>query len=127
MSCECVKIKKYIIPKFFVDAEAVSNSEFVMSINVTLNIMIPKDVENQECIVEILLDYEKQNQESVLSAMFRGYVDTDLSLTEQQKTDLIKQEAVPVFYEEFRKFIGDTMEKTNINLPNIPSVDEVAL
>lgn len=126
MSSELIKIKEYTIPKFCMNIESISKEEFEIELSMALNIMIPKDTEKEECIVEVRIEYADKEKKPVVSALLRGRVDVDTSLEEDEKKDALKKDAAPVFYNVLRKFIGEMSEKTNIEFPNIPPIEDVS-
>lgn len=107
------------------DFEALAEGDHKLSLNISLNIMIPKDVEDRECVVVIKINFLSEDSTSVLSASIRGYVDVDTALSEEEKGRIIRANAVPSFYEILRNFVGDTTERANVDFPNIPPAGEV--
>lgn len=120
-----VKIVDYTIPKFCLNVESLMSGEHRFSLNINVNVMIPKDANEKECVAEITIRYSTDDDVAILSAIVRARVVVEGMSTDEEKCDAIKAEVVPVIYNRLRNFIGDTIEKTHIGLPNIPKVEDV--
>lgn len=125
MPSEVVKIKDYIIPKFYVDIASSSKEEFEVTLNMEANIMIPRDTEDGDCIIEIKLEYIDEDKKTILSVVLRGSAEVESSLEDEEKKQILREIAVPVFYKELRKFLSEISEKTKLDFPNIPLIDEI--
>lgn len=121
-------IREITIPKFSINVDSLPSGENRFSLDMNANIMIPRDVANNECIAEITISYDTEDGNNILSAVIRGNVmDVDSSLGETEKCSLIRAEALPTIYSRLRSFIGDVLERAHIDLPSIPPVENVTL
>lgn len=121
-------IREITIPKFSINVESLPSGEHRFSLDMNANIMIPRDVTNGECIAEISISYDAEDGNNILSAVIRGNINgVDNRLGDTEKCSLIRTEAFPIIYSRLRNFIGNVLEGANINLPNIPSVENVTL
>ena len=109
------------------DFEILSEGENKLTLNISLDIMTPKDLQDTECVVAININFYSKDKISVLATTIRGYVDVDISLNEEEREREIKKYAAPIFYDILRNFISETIEKTNVDFPNIPPMKEIDL
>lgn len=125
MLSETVKIKDYVIPQIYVNMVDYTEEEFDVILSIEVNMMIPKDSDDMNCIIEIKLEYTDDDKNEILSVVIRGIAEVDMSLEYNEKKEMLKKVAVPVLYKELRKFLGGMIETTKLSFPNIPPVEEI--
>lgn len=121
-------IREYKIPKFNMNVESLQPGEHRFSLNMNANIMIPRDAVNNECIAEITISYNTEDNETIMFAVIRGnIVDAGIGLEDAERCSIIKAEVLPTLYTRLRNFIETMLEGTNVGLPNIPPVEQVSI
>ena len=115
-----LEVKGYKIPKITMDFEKVANGKQRINTTTTINIVIPKDETDRNCVVVVNADFKNENKETVLSVVIRGHVELlDTLLSAEEKEKFIKKEAVPEVYEVLREFIDNLLDKAQISFVNI--------
>lgn len=125
MSSESIIIKDYKITNFLMNLDSLQNGSHELSFEVNLNIMTPKKVEKKDSIVSIKMSLSDEDDNTILQAELRGYVELIEGLKEDEKPEIIKKQAVPVFYENLRGFVEKTTKMANTKFPEIPPADDM--
>lgn len=123
-----LEIKGCKIPKVNMDFEKVANGQQRIGVGTSINIMIPKDVTDGNCVVAIKTEFKNNKQEMILSVVIRGVVEiNDAGISDEDKEELIKHDVVPIVYEQLRRFIEHLLENAQINFINIPPYEELRI
>ena len=121
-------IREYKIPKFTINIESLQPGEHLFSLEMNANIMIPRDGVNNDCIAEITINYNAENNEPIMVAVIRGNIaDAGVGLEDAERCNIIKAEIFPILYTRLRNFIETMLEESNVGLPNIPPVEQVSI
>ena len=120
-----LEVKGYKIPKITMDFEKVANGKQRIHTTTTINIVIPKNETDKNCVVVVNADFKNEKKEVVLSVVIRGHVEIlDKVLSNEEKEKLIKREAVPEIYEVLREFIDNLLDKAQISFMNLLPYEE---
>lgn len=118
------KLNNYRITKIDMDLENLGKGKNKIQLSTSINIAIPKDENDPECIVEIKSSFRSERSKNILSVSIQGYseivADSPISyLSDDEKQALIESQIVPELYEELRSFIGNLLENSHVEFMNI--------
>lgn len=119
-------ITEFKIPKVNMDFEKLPKGECSIEVETSVSMMIPKDSTDQRCILDIKTEFISVGNGTIMSVMIRGFIEIcDASTTREEKEELIKNEAIPVIYNELRAFIEKLLDSAHIKFLNLPPLENL--
>lgn len=115
------QLKTYTIPKLNSNFDLLQDGNNELQTTISICIMIPKDKENKENVIEIEAVYKNSNNEELLDSLIRGtFVWTgNIEVEKDQIKSVLKDEAVPVLYSKLRNFLQEYFNMIHIDFVNI--------
>lgn len=124
------KLKEYKITKINLDMDSLQNGENNIRLSTSIKILVPKDLKDENYVVEIKTSFKIEEGKNILTVGIQGISEIILNnpnetISKDEKNELIKKYVVPDLYEKLRKYVDDLLERSHIEFIGIPPFESI--
>lgn len=120
-------LKSFRIYKLITDFELLDDGENEVSLTTRMGTMIPKKDADNECKVEILVEFKNNREDTILSVVARGGFEIPPKFdTKDSKKQLLQEQGWKLVYLKLQKAIDEILKISNVEFMSLPPFSEMS-
>ena len=123
MDSKGYKILGYQILKIEMNFEDVKDGDHEIQLKTSLNIMVPEQKTDPECLVIIQTAFSDEREENILSVTIHAKVRVENR--DENTTEYLRDEVVPDVYGYLKKFIEQLLSHAQIEFLPMPRYEDL--
>lgn len=123
MDSKGYEILGYQILKIEMNFEDVKDGDHEIQLKTSLNILVPEQKTDPECLVIIQTAFSDEREENILSVTIRAKVRVENR--DENTTEYLRDEVVPDVYGYLKKFIEQLLSQAHIEFLPMPLYEDL--